>query len=403
MEMYITKNYGPITKNITKPLVCILFLKQLMLAISLFQNIILISSGFFGVYLMFRLIGRKTKLMGCYIYWILSGAMMFMTFLSLKLDIFSFQPILYRAVSPLFFFTPPALYLFFFSLVNTSITTRKIFTHSIPFVLSLIYSLYVILDHRQDVINEIRMLQIELNNPNFVSLDRPFDMEIVFYFCRSLLGLFYIRLIDKMLLESTNTRIITGWKKLFLPIKINIYAITIFFLANQIILRVFGYTIPRFYIINVSAIIASGMLFWHILLAIKDLENPESIFNDQIKPSVPTIQAPEKILFILKQISEQKMYQDPLVSVGSIANKFDMSEEKFASEFNNNIPFSFSSYINYLRLINFEKNSNSKYSKEANILNAGFNSRASYYQWEKRRAKLALQIDPILESFEPLT
>jgi AraC-like DNA-binding protein len=247
------------------------------------------------------------------------------------------------------------------------------------------------------------MLQIELNNPNFVSLDRPFDMEIVFYFCRSLLGLFYIRLIDKMLLESTNTRIITGWKKLFLPIKINIYAITIFFLANQIILRVFGYTIPRFYIINVSAIIASGMLFWHILLAIKDLENPESIFNDQIKPSVPTIQAPEKILFILKQISEQKMYQDPLVSVGSIANKFDMSEEKFASEFNNNIPFSFSSYINYLRLINFEKNSNSKYSKEANILNAGFNSRASYYQWEKRRAKLALQIDPILESFEPLT
>jgi AraC-like DNA-binding protein len=159
----------------------------------------------------------------------------------------------------------------------------------------------------------------------------------------------------------------------------------------------------RYYFINGTTLLSASFLFWHILLVMKDLENPESIFRGAYKTPIPIIHVPEKTLFILKQIHEQKMYQNPLLSVATVASKFSMTEEKFAAEFNNNIPFSFSSYINYLRLINFEKNSNSNYSKEANILNAGFNTRASYYQWEKRQNKLAQQIDPILQNFEQIS
>lgn len=246
------------------------------------------------------------------------------------------------------------------------------------------------------------MIQKEITNSNYKCIATPFSIEFVFYLFRSLLGLYYITRTSKLLLNANNTRILNSWNKLFKPIRINLYLVAIIFMANQILLRLFDYQINRYYFINGVTSLSAFLLFWHILLVLKDLENPASIFHDQIKTAIPTIHAPEKLLFILKQINAQNMYQDPLVSVGSIAAKFGMTEEKFAKEFRNNIPFSFSSYINYLRLLNFEKNSNSKYSKESNIFNAGFNTRASFYQWEKRRAKLAQQIDPVLESFEPM-
>ena len=89
-----------------------------------------------------------------------------------------------------------------------------------------------------------------------------------------------------------------------------------------------------------------------------------------------------------------------MLGIGKIATVFGSTEEKFSLFFNNTIPFSFTSYINYLRIIHYENSSNNKFSKEANIINAGFNTRASYYQWEKRKSKLAGQINPILASFD---
>jgi transcriptional regulatory protein LevR len=89
-----------------------------------------------------------------------------------------------------------------------------------------------------------------------------------------------------------------------------------------------------------------------------------------------------------------------MLSVEKVANIVKSSEHKFSKDFNDDIPFSLSSYINYLRLLHFEKNEQPHFTKEANIFNAGFNTRASYYQWEKRKRKLSLQIDPILDYFQ---
>lgn len=399
--MHITKNKTQTTKKKYPLVVCVLYLIGTMEFVSFFQSIVLICSSFFGLYLMFRMLGKQ-KIVGFYIFWILSGAMMFLTFLSLKLEILNFEPILYRAIAPLFFLAPPSLYLFFLSLLGTSIARKRIIIHLIPFGISLLYSLFIILFQKDETIRQVMVIQQEITNPHYKSSVPPFAIETIFYLFRSLLGLYYMRLTGKMLSTANNARILNGWTKLFQPIRINLYLVALLFVTYQFLLKFFDYQINRYYFINGTTLLAAAMLFWHILLVIRDLENTDSIFKGEYKSPTPIIHAPEKLLFILNQINQQKMYQDPLVSVGSIAIKFNMSEEKFAAEFNNNIPFSFSSYINYLRLINFEKNSNSKYSKEANILNAGFNSRASYYQWEKRRPKLAIQIDPFLESFEPL-
>lgn len=370
-----------------------------MKLISFLQSIILICSSFFGLYLMIRMM-RYQKIVGCYIFWILSSSMMFLTFLCLKVEILNFEPILYRAVAPLFFLAPPSLYCFFLYLSGRPITRSKIITHLIPFFISLMYSAFIILFQKEETIRQIMMIQKEITNPDYKAIVPPFRIETIFYLFRSLLGLFYVRLTAKLLSTSNNTRIVNGWNKLFMPIRINLYLVAIVFLGNQILVRLFDLQVNRYYIINGTTLIAAFALFWHVLMVLRDLENPESIFKPLLQPVIPTLKAPEKILFILKQISEQKLYQDRLVSAGIIANKFDIDEDKFTAEFNNNIPFSFSSYINYLRMINFEKNSNSKYSKEANIKHAGFNSRATFYQWEKRMAKLAPQIDPFLESFE---
>ena len=370
--------------------------------VSFLQSIVLICSSFFGLYLMFR-ITSKRRFLGYYIIWIFSGALMFITYLSLKLNLWSFEPILYRAVSPIFFAAPPSLYLFFLSMSGKPISNKQIITHLIPFSLSLIFSMILIFFYREDTIRQIIVIQKEITHLHYKSAVKPFSIETVFYLFRSLLGLYYVRLTSKLMSSSNNTRNVHSWNKLFKPIRINLYLVTIIFLAYQILLRLFGYQMNRYYFMNGTTLLSASFLFWHILLVMKDLENPESIFRGAYKTPIPIIHVPEKTLFILKQIHEQKMYQNPLLSVATVASKFSMTEEKFAAEFNNNIPFSFSSYINYLRLINFEKNSNSNYSKEANILNAGFNTRASYYQWEKRQNKLAQQIDPILQNFEQIS
>jgi AraC-like DNA-binding protein len=205
-----------------------------------------------------------------------------------------------------------------------------------------------------------------------------------------------------MLKNKPNTHLKKSWDVIFRPFRMSVYFIGIILFAQLIADYIFPLEMSDYFFINPVMSFSAIMFFWHLSLLLKDLENPESIFRSENKSPTPNQNIPSQTLFILKQIYEQKMYENPLLSVGSVASTFDMSEEKFSTEFNDNTPFSFSSYINYLRLINYEKNSNSNFSKEANILNAGFNNRVSYYHWEKRRNKLAQQIDPILKNIEQI-
>jgi AraC-like DNA-binding protein len=225
-------------------------------------------------------------------------------------------------------------------------------------------------------------------------------MEKILFLCRHIVTAVYLRIIDGMLKNKPNTHFNKSWDVIFRPFRISVYFIGVILFAQLIADNIFHWDLSDYFFINAVMSFSATMYFWHLSLLLKDLENPESIFRSGNKSQTPNLNIPSQTLFILKQIHEQKMYENPLLSLGSVASKFDMSEEKFAAEFYNNTTFSFSSYINYLRLVNFEKNSNSNYSKETNILKAGFNTRGSYYQWEKRRNKLAQQIDPILKNFE---
>ena len=215
---------------------------------------------------------------------------------------------------------------------------------------------------------------------------------------RSLLALIYVIIIDKELKKAQNQKINESWRRIFKPIRINVYLVIAILVPHQILRAIFHSDIGNFFFLNAIVIIAAFMFFKHVVLLLKDLESSNSIFKMQETATSPTLDIPEKSLFILHQIYKEQLYLDPLLSIGKVASIFATTEEKFSLLFNNTIPFSFSSYINYLRLMHYEDSSNNKFSKEANIINAGFNSRASYYQWEKRMGKLANQINPILEA-----
>jgi hypothetical protein len=105
------------------------------------------------------------------------------------------------------------------------------------------------------------MIQKEITNPDYKAIVPPFRIETIFYFFRSLLGLFYVRLTAKLLSTSNNTRIVNGWNKLFMPIRINLYIVAIVFLGNQLLIRLFDLQLNRYYMINGTTLIAAVALF----------------------------------------------------------------------------------------------------------------------------------------------
>lgn len=165
------------------------------------------------------------------------------------------------------------------------------------------------------------------------------------------------------------------------------------------------------YLHNAVILMSSVMFLLHLWMLIRNFDQPHSIFSiKQKSPShlpgfsgnhpsqLPGIS--EKSLFLLQQIYQLGLYREPLFSVEKAAEIIQSSEYKGSKDNNDDIPFSLLWYINYLRLLHYDQNSQSRFTKEANIFNAGFNTRASYYQWEKRKQKLSVLIDPILDYFD---
>ena len=365
--------------------------------INLFIHLILLSAGLFGLYASSRLIALK-KTHALYVVWLFSHSIMFLMYFFIQNGTFDSHPFLYRTFTPLYFIAPACLYLFFVSINKDKKIGNLVWIHSSPVIVLSIIAFIQVYFYREHLLNNIKEIQAQIHNPNQPYIHSPFRLEKLLFAIRSILAVFYVRMIDKLLPREKNNQLNQSWYRIFKPIRINVYLVLSVFIPHQIIQYLFQIDIGQFYFINLIIIVAAFMFFWHLLLLLKDFESPNSIFKMRHVEKPAALNIPEKSLFILHQIYQEKLYLDPMLSIGKVANKFGIAEEKFSLLFNNTIPFSFSSYINYLRLLNFKNISNDKFSKEANIANAGFNSRASYYQWEKRQQKLAIQINPFLES-----
>jgi len=369
--------------------------------INLFIHTILLCAGIFGIYAVTRLISlHKTHVF--YLIWLTSHSLMFLMYFALKTGTFDAYPILYRSMSPLYFFAPASLYLFFSTLIHNHKTRWEYFLHLLPAIIILTITILENSLYNNHVIGTLKSFQAQIQNPNHESVQNPFKLEKVLFAFRSIIGLIYIRLIHGALNTKTHRAIHDSWQRVFQPIRINIYIVVIFLVPTILIKEIFQIGNGKFVIINAVVVFAAFMFFWHLSLLLKDFEKPNSVFRQRSgEPDTnPSWDIPEKSLFILHQIYKDQLYLDPMLGIGKIATVFGSTEEKFSLFFNNTIPFSFTSYINYLRIIHYENSSNNKFSKEANIINAGFNTRASYYQWEKRKPKLAGQINPILASFD---
>ena len=372
--------------------------------IDLFIHTILLCAGIFGIYAVTRLITLH-KTHAFYLIWLTSHSLMFLMYFALKTGTFDAYPILYRSMSPLYFFAPASLYLFFSTLIHNHKTRWEYFLHLLPAIIILTITIFETTLYHNHVIGTLKSFQAQIQNPTHESVQNPFKLEKVLFALRSIIGLIYIRLIHGALKKKTQTHgaIHDSWQRVFQPIRINIYIVVIFLVPTILIKEIFQIGNGKFVIINAVVVFAAFMFFKHIHLLLRDLEKPNSIFKSQAQEvhnrTTQTLDIPEKSLFILHQIYKDQLYLDPMLGIGKIATVFGSTEEKFSLFFNNTVPFSFTSYINYLRILHFEQHSNDKFSKEANIINAGFNSRASYYQWEKRKSKLAGQINPVLESF----
>lgn len=365
--------------------------------INLIIHAILLCAGFFGIYATTRLLRlRKTHVF--YMFWLLSHSVMFLMYFFIKNGTFDDYPFFYRALSPIYFFAPGSLYLFFTSITRSPKSKMEYLLHLSPIIITTIFTFIQVYFFRDNLFENIRSFQLQIRFPNQTYSRNTFQIEKVLFAVRSLLALIYVIIIDKELKKAQNQKINESWRRIFKPIRINVYLVITILVPHQILRAIFHSDIGNFFFLNAIVIIAAFMFFKHVVLLLKDLESSNSIFKMQETATSPTLDIPEKSLFILHQIYKEQLYLDPLLSIGKVASIFATTEEKFSLLFNNTIPFSFSSYINYLRLMHYEDSSNNKFSKEANIINAGFNSRASYYQWEKRMGKLANQINPILEA-----
>jgi len=332
--------------------------------------------------------------------WLLLESCFFFCYFLLKNEMQILNPILLEIFTTIFYLSSGFLYISITVISNNKKSIQHYLLALSPLLIIGFIKIVILGIYHDYTDDRVHLYNININTSSVISFKDPFQMEKILFLCRHIVTAVYLRIIDRMLKNKPNTHLKKSWDVIFRPFRMSVYFIGVILFAQLIADYIFALEMSDYFFINAVMSFSAIMYFWHLSLLLKDLENPESIFRSGNKSPIPNLHIPTQTLFILKQIHEQKMYENPLLSVGSVASKFDMSEEKFAAEFNNNTIFSFSSYINYLRLINFEKNSNSNYSKETNILNAGFNTRVSYYQWEKRRNKLAQQIDPILKNIE---
>lgn len=135
-----------------------------------------------------------------------------------------------------------------------------------------------------------------------------------------------------------------------------------------------------------------------LIQIIREFRNDNFNFEPSIKKN-STIKFNDSSLNVLRKIYYEKLYLDPLLSLNSVSFKLNLPSELLAKLFRDEIPFTFSAYINYLRIMDYENNSNTKFDKNSSLKEFGFNSRSTYYYWHKRMDRISNQISPAIDLF----
>jgi hypothetical protein len=362
------------------------------------------------MYLAIRLIREKrgTKF---YVAWILSTSLVYLWFLVVKIHLFDDFPALYRIFQPVFFLGPPCLFLHFVTKLKMRIKPIDYVIHLIPVVVSVFITAKVVIYQLPLFNSQIKHFQLQIDNYQYVNDGMIFHTEAIMHALRLLFTMVYFTIIHRLINQSTNERLKDYWIRIFLPIRINVILMFIVFVLPVLLKIVFQLQYPQYYLIIPSMMIATFLFFWHVLMSIKNLENSIELPVEETRKDLPQqvllANIPVELMNAINQIYNEKMYLNPIFGIQDIAPNHGYNDQKFSHEFNKYLPFTFTSFVNYLRLKYYKDNHNDKFSVEANISNAGFNSRASYYQWLKREEKLDTILQPYLslldQSYNPVT
>jgi AraC-like DNA-binding protein len=364
--------------------------------VKLLINILLIMASVFGFYASFRLYPmRRTHLF--YIMWLVLESSILLFYFLLKNEINFLNPIFLEIFSTIFYLSSGFLYIAITIISNN----KKTITHYIvalsPLLLFAFIKVAILVTYYDDTFERVQLYNISINTNSVAFAKNQFQIEKIIFAFLHIVSAIYMVMIGKMLKKQSNAHLNQSWEVIFKPFRINVYFIGFLMIAQIFIEKVFHCAIPDYFFINLVITIAAIMHFWHISLLLKDLENSDSIFKHPTVKPIKNPGFPQKSIDILQYIYLEKMFTDNTLSLEKVADTIGIPDVKLAKIFSTTIPFTFSTYINYLRLLEYEKLFNSKLDKISNVRNVGFNSIAAFYYWESKKMAISEQINPILE------
>lgn len=270
--------------------------------------------------------------------------------------------------------------------------------HFIPFLVSIATTVRVVLCQQPQFSRQIIHFQNQINDFHYINQTIPFYSEAIMHVIRIGLTVLYFGLITVRIRKYGDPTLLDIWNRIFFPVRISAFLMVTTFVIPIILKMGFKWAYPEYFVIVPSMIISTFMFFWHVLMSIRNISTTVITIDHSNTTTIATPQnatqleilanVPEKLLSAITSIYVDKLYLNPMFGIGDVAEKHGFDNQKFSLEFNKHLPFTFTSYVNYLRLKYHIAHANEKFSVEANILTAGFNSRASYYQWVKRKDKL---------------
>jgi hypothetical protein len=363
---------------------------------NLLINILLTMASIFGLYTLSRLYSiRQTHLF--YILWLLIQSCMFFCYFLMKNEIQLFNPIFYEIFTPIFYLAPGFLYLFFTVISDSQKPTTQYILALLPIIIIAIIKIVLLWLYYDKISDRVHLYQIHINTSSAAIAKIPFQMEKILFLFRNIVTIIYLQIIDKALKKNPDAHLHRSWDVIFKPFRLSVYFIVALLLAQIITHNIFQWDMGDYIFINSIISFAAVMYFWHLSLLLKDLENSNSIFRLPIGIPIKNPNIPQKSMSILQYIYLERIYKDPNLSIEKVAEKMGNPDVNLGQIFGTTIPFSFSSYINHLRLLEYEKGFNTRFDKTSNALNAGFNSLSAFYYWESRKEVTSKQINPVLE------
>jgi len=329
--------------------------------------------------------------------WLLLESGFFFCYFLLKNEIQILNPITLEIFISIFFLSPGFLYISITAISGNRKSIKHYLLAVSPLVIIGIIKVFLVGLYYDQMNERIHLLDIYLNTSSALFAKSPILIEKVFFLCRHIITAIYLLMIDKMLKKQSNAHFYKSWDVIFRPFRVSVYFIGFLFLAHLIADQIFHWEMKDYFFVNSIISFAAIMYFWHLSLLNKDLENSNSIFRLPAAKSVANPNIPQKSLSILHYIYSERIYIDNNLSIEKVAKEMGIPENNLIELFGTTIPFTFSGYINYLRLLEYEKEFNSKFDKTTNVRNVGFNSIAAFYYWESRKEVVSKQIDPILE------